>query len=30
MTVETWVRMENGDISTRVTLNETYGIDDYT
>ncbi|ORY70056.1 calcineurin-like phosphoesterase [Pseudomassariella vexata] len=27
--VETWVRMENGDIVSRVSLNETYGIDVY-
>lgn len=27
--VETWVRMENGDIVTRVMLNETYGEDEY-
>lgn len=28
--VDTWVRMENGEIITRVTLNETYGLDTYT
>lgn len=27
--VETWVRMENGDVVTRVGLNETYGNDKY-
>lgn len=30
MTVETWVRMENGKVITRVVLNETYGTDVYT
>lgn len=29
MRVETWVRMENGAVITRVTLNETYGSDLY-
>lgn len=29
MEVQTWVRMENGDIVTHVTLNETYGTDIY-
>lgn len=29
MRVDTWVRMENGGIITRVTLNETYGTDVY-
>lgn len=29
MRVETWVRMENGSVITRVTLNETYGVDSY-
>jgi hypothetical protein len=29
MEVETWVRMENGEIVQRVRLNETYGIDVY-
>jgi hypothetical protein len=29
MQVETWVRMENGDVVTRVMLNETYGMDVY-
>lgn len=29
MTVKTWVRMENGDVITAVTLNETYGVDVY-
>lgn len=27
--VETWVRMENGEIVQRVSLNETYGSDIY-
>lgn len=27
--VETWIRLENGNISGRVTLNSTYGIDIY-
>lgn len=30
MSVTTWVRMENGDVITLVTLNETYGTDIYT
>ncbi|KAM0334421.1 hypothetical protein ACHAQA_001447 [Verticillium albo-atrum] len=29
LAVDTWVRMENGDIITQVSLNETYGIDKY-
>lgn len=29
MRVDTWVRMENGAVITRVTLNETYGADIY-
>jgi hypothetical protein len=29
MEVETWVRMENGEIVQRVGLNETYGTDVY-
>jgi hypothetical protein len=29
MEVESWVRMENGEIVQRVGLNETYGIDVY-
>ncbi|KAL0931958.1 calcineurin-like phosphoesterase [Colletotrichum truncatum] len=29
MSVDTWVRMENDDIITRVSLNETYGLDSY-
>lgn len=29
MQVDTWVRMESGEVITRVTLNETYGIDVY-
>ncbi|KAM0275908.1 hypothetical protein ACHAQH_007295 [Verticillium albo-atrum] len=29
LSVDTWVRMENGDIVTPVSLNETYGIDKY-
>lgn len=29
MRVDTWVRMENGEVITRVTLNETYGTDVY-
>ncbi|OLN83072.1 putative inactive purple acid phosphatase 16-like protein 1 [Colletotrichum chlorophyti] len=29
MSVESWVRMENKDIVTRVSLNETYGLDIY-
>lgn len=27
--VETWVRMEDGSVSGRVVLNETYGVDKY-
>lgn len=30
MSVETWVRMESGEVITRVMLNETYGNDIYT
>ena len=29
MEVESWIRMENGEIVQRVGLNETYGIDVY-
>jgi len=29
MAVDTWVRMENGDAVTRVSLNDTYGLDEY-
>jgi hypothetical protein len=29
MEVETWVRMENGEVVQRVDLNSTYGIDNY-
>ena len=29
MSVDTWVRMQAGDIVTAVTLNETYGEDVY-
>lgn len=29
MEVETWVRMENGEVVTHVMLNETYGVDRY-
>jgi len=29
MEVETWVRMENGEVVNRVRLNETYGRDVY-
>lgn len=29
MRVDTWIRMENGQVLTRVTLNETYGTDVY-
>jgi hypothetical protein len=29
MDVETWVRMENGEVVQRVALNETYGMDVY-
>jgi predicted MPP superfamily phosphohydrolase len=29
MAVESWVRMENGDVVTKVSLNDTYGLDEY-
>ena len=29
LSVQTWVRMENGGVVTKVTLNDTYGIDRY-
>ena len=29
MEVETWVRMQGGGVITRVSLNETYGVDVY-
>lgn len=27
--LETWIRLENGSVSGRVTLNATYGVDQY-